>query len=154
MDRLEARLNFNLIRVKPRLTVDQQADQYGDALWARDPDACCHMRKVVPLADSLVGYDAWIAGLRRDQSPTRSSLQPIVWDKRNEKIKISPLVDWTEEMVWTYIHAYDLPYNVLHNQGYPSIGCLPCTQAVEGVDGNLRAGRWVNHAKTECGIHI
>ena len=102
------------------------------------------MRKVVPLDKALVGYDAWITGLRRDQSKTRSSIQAISWDKRNEKVKISPLVDWTEEMVWTYIHAYDLPYNPLHDQGYPSIGCWPCTQAVDRSNGDLRAGRWVN----------
>ncbi len=153
MERAQERLKFNLIPVKPELTVEQQAAQYGDALWTRDPDACCRMRKVVPLDGALVGYDAWIAGLRRDQSKTRSSLQAITWDKRNEKIKISPLIDWTEEMVWTYIHAYELPYNSLHDRGYPSIGCYPCTQPVQD-GGDLRGGRWVNQAKTECGIHL
>jgi phosphoadenosine phosphosulfate reductase len=153
MNRLQDTLKFKLIPARAELNVEQQAAQYGDALWSRDSDACCRMRKVVPLDKALVGYDAWITGLRRDQSKTRSTIQAISWDKRNEKVKISPLTDWTEEMVWTYIHAYDLPYNPLHDQGYPTIGCWPCTQAVaEG--GDLRAGRWVGSSKTECGIHL
>jgi phosphoadenosine phosphosulfate reductase len=136
------------------LSVAEQAAQYGEALWTRDPDSCCRMRKVVPLDKALVGYDAWVAGLRRDQSKSRSTIQQAIsWDKRNEKVKISPLADWTEEMVWTYIHAYELPYNTLHDRGYLSIGCFPCTQAVED-GGDLRAGRWVNYVKTECGIHL
>ena len=153
MARVQDRLKFNLIPVRAELNVEQQNAQYGDALWTRDADACCRMRKVVPLDRVLVGYDAWIAGLRRDQSKTRSSLQAVSWDKRNEKVKISPLIDWTEEMVWTYIHAYDLPYNVLHDQGYPSIGCYTCTQPVEAGQ-DIRAGRWANSSKTECGIHL
>ncbi|MCC6805250.1 MAG: phosphoadenylyl-sulfate reductase [Anaerolineae bacterium] len=153
MDRLQDRIRFNLVKVKPGLTVEQQAARYGDALWTRDPDLCCSMRKVVPLDQALVGYDAWIAGLRRDQSKSRRSAQAIAWDLRNEKVKINPLVDWTEDMVWTYIQAYDLPYNALHDRGYPSIGCFPCTQAA-ATSGDPRAGRWANHPKTECGIHV
>ena len=154
MERLQERIHFNLIPVKPELTVAEQAAQYGGALWSRDPDACCRMRKVIPLDRVLGGYDAWLAGLRRDQSKSRSTVQAIAWDARNERVKISPLADWTEEMVWTYIHAYELPYNALHDRGYPTIGCYPCTQAVTAENGDLRAGRWVNHAKTECGIHV
>lgn len=153
MDRLQERLNFNLIRIQPKLTVEQQATQYGEVLWSRDPDACCRMRKVIPLDEALIGYDAWIAGLRRDQSKTRSTLKTIAWDARHEKIKIAPLIDWTEEMCWTYIHAYELPYNPLHEQGYPSIGCWPCTKAAANAE-DSRSGRWVNHNKTECGIHL
>lgn len=155
IDRLQDRLKFRLIPVRAELSVAEQAAQYGDALWTRDPDTCCRMRKVVPLDRALVGYDAWITGLRRDQSKTRSSVQAVAWDKRNEKVKISPLADWTEAMVWTYIQANDLPYNPLHDRGYPSIGCWPCTQAVApDAAGDLRAGRWVNQGKTECGIHL
>ncbi|HVU10621.1 MAG TPA: phosphoadenylyl-sulfate reductase [Phototrophicaceae bacterium] len=153
MARVQDRLKFNLIPIKPELTVEQQAAQYGEALWTRDSDACCRMRKVVPLDQALIGYDAWIAGLRRDQSKTRSNLQAVSWDQRNQKMKISPLIDWTEEMVWTYIHAYDLPYNVLHDRGYPSIGCYTCTQPVAPGE-DIRAGRWANQSKTECGIHL
>ena len=151
--RLQERIKFNLVRVKPELSVEEQAAQYGDALWARDPDACCRMRKVVPLDRALVGYDAWIAGLRRDQSKSRSAVEAIGWDHRNGKVRISPLANWTGEMVWGYIRAYDLPYNPLHDRGYPSIGCFPCTQAVALSD-EPRAGRWANQAKTECGIHL
>ncbi len=154
MDDLQARFGFNLIRVKPQLSVEQQAEQYGDALWTRDPDSCCAMRKVAPLKESLTGYEAWITGLRHDQSKMRSSLPAVSWDKRNENVKVCPFIDWTEEMVWTYIRAYDLPYNALHDKGYPSIGCAPCTQAVQGETDDLRAGRWINHAKSECGIHV
>ncbi len=154
MGELQARLGFNLIPVKPALTVEEQADQYGDALWSRDPDACCRMRKVVPLKDALTGYEAWITGLRHDQSKTRKDLPAVSWDKRNENVKIAPFIEWTEEMIWTYIRAYDLPYNPLHDQGYPSIGCAPCTQAVAADSDDLRAGRWANQSKTECGIHV
>ncbi len=154
IDELQARLGFNLIPVKPALTVEQQAEQYGEALWSRDPDACCRMRKVVPLKGALAGYEAWITGLRHDQSKTRRDLPAVSWDKRNETVKIAPFIEWTEEMIWTYIRAYDLPYNPLHDQGYPSIGCAPCTQAVTADSDDLRAGRWANQSKTECGIHV
>lgn len=153
MQRLQDRLNFNLIRVQPELTVEEQAAQYGAELWKREPDACCRMRKVVPLDKALVGYEAWVAGLRRDQSKSRSTIQAISWDQRNTKVKIAPLIDWTEEMVWTYIHAYDLPYNALHDRGYPSIGCYTCTQPV-AAGADVRSGRWANQGKTECGIHL
>lgn len=153
MHRLQDRLGFNLVRVQPELNVEEQAAQYGETLWTREPDACCRMRKVVPLDKALVGYDAWVAGLRRDQSKTRSTIQAISWDQRNTKVKISPLIDWTEEMVWTYIRAYDLPYNALHDQGYPSIGCYTCTQPI-AAGSDVRSGRWANQGKTECGIHL
>jgi phosphoadenosine phosphosulfate reductase len=152
--RLQEKVKFNLVSVKPEYSVEQQNALYGDALWTREPDACCKMRKVVPLDKALVGYDAWIAGLRRDQSKTRNSLQAITWDQRNSKVKISPFIDWTEEMVWTYIHAYDLPYNTLHDRGYPSIGCYTCTQPVAAGATDVRAGRWATSGKTECGIHL
>lgn len=152
--RLQDKIRFNLVRVKPEHTVEEQNTLYGDALWSREPDACCKMRKVVPLDKALVGYDAWIAGLRRDQSKSRSSLQAVSWDQRNSKVKISPFIDWTEEMVWTYLRAYDLPYNALHDQGYPSIGCFTCTQPVAPGASDVRAGRWATTGKTECGIHL
>lgn len=153
MDQLEKDFNLNMTRVRPRQTVQQQARDYGDRLWERNPDRCCHVRKTLPLRDALVGYSAWITGLRRDQSEGRSTVQPIDFDKRNGMMKIAPFFNWTEEMVWTYIHAYELPYNSLHDAGYPSIGCWACTHPVaEGED--ARAGRWVNRDKTECGIHV
>ncbi len=154
MDDLEARLDLRLIRVKPALTVAQQAEAHGAELWSHNPDLCCNIRKTVPLNETLVGYDAWVTGLRRDQSVGRQTTPIVSWDAKNQKVKLSPFATWTEEMIWTYIHAYELPYNTLHDHNYPTIGCYPCTQAVSPDSQDKRAGRWVGHAKTECGIHI
>lgn len=137
---------------KPALTLDEQAAQYGSALWKRDPNQCCHIRKVVPLRETLTAKEAWISGLRRDQSPTRKDTQFINKDEKFNNIKICPLIHWSWEEVWQYIREHDLPYNELHDRNYPSIGCFPCTQAV-GADGDSRAGRWSGSSKTECGLH-
>lgn len=115
---------------------------------------CCNLRKTVPLNEALVGYEAWITGLRRDQSAGRAATPIVPWDKKYNKVKLSPFATWTESMIWTYIHAHELPYNTLHDQGYPSIGCYPCTRSVEPGSQDKRAGRWANHTKTECGIHV
>jgi phosphoadenosine phosphosulfate reductase len=152
IDNLEANWTLNLTRVQPRLSVGQQAGCYGDKLWERNADYCCHMRKVVPLRKALKGYDAWISGVRRDQSKRRANTPVVSWDARNERIKYCPLATWTERMIWTYADAYDLPTNALYEQGYPSIGCQPCTHAIKSGE-DARAGRWVGSAKTECGIH-
>jgi phosphoadenosine phosphosulfate reductase len=153
IDEMTRRFAINLHRVKPELTVEQQAEHYGDRLWELDPNRCCNMRKTVPLKQALRGKDAWITGLRRDQSPRRANTPIIAYDERNDMIKLCPFATWTEEMIWTYIHAHELPYNALHDQGYPSIGCHTCTHAASSVD-DSRSGRWVNHNKTECGIHF
>lgn len=154
IDSLEQRLNLRLIRVRPAQTVEEQAATYGDKLWERDPDQCCALRKVAPLGPALEGYDAWITGLRRDQSSGRQQTPIVSWDKRYKKVKIAPLATWTEEMVWTYIEAYELPYNPLHDQHYVSIGCLHCTQPVSADSADKRAGRWAGRGKTECGLHV
>jgi phosphoadenosine phosphosulfate reductase len=120
-----------------------------DGLWARDPDACCGMRKVEPLARALEGVDAWITGLRRDQSALRANTPKLGWDIKHEKWKAAPLADWTDKDVWRYIAEHDLPYNPLHDQGYESIGCTHCTQAGAGRD-----GRWSGSEKSECGLHV
>jgi len=153
MDEIEARLKLNLTRVRPAQTVEQQAAAYGDQLWKSDPDRCCNLRKTVPLKDALTGYGAWITGLRRDQSEGRKSIPIVSWDKRNNLLKLSPLANWTERMVWTYLNAYELPYNPLHDQNYLSIGCATCTQPVAPGD-DVRAGRWAGSSKIECGIHL
>ena len=153
MDNLEARFNLDLRRIQPRQTPAQQARDYGDRLWERNPDRCCHIRKTIPLRDALAGFDAWITGLRRDQSPSRAATPVISRDRRNGSIKIAPFANWTEKMVWRYIHQHELPYNRLHDMGYPSIGCWTCTRAATGAD-DLRSGRWSNRSKTECGIHL
>ncbi|MBX3062627.1 MAG: phosphoadenylyl-sulfate reductase [Anaerolineae bacterium] len=154
MEQLEQQLNLNLIRVRPALTVERQAEQYGAALWERDPDRCCDLRKTVPLAQALTPYSAWITGLRRDQSEGRGQTPIISWDRKHEKVKLAPLATWNESMVWMYLEAFELPHNALHDQGYPSIGCYPCTQAVSPDSSDKRAGRWRGHRKTECGIHV
>ncbi|MDF0676552.1 MAG: phosphoadenylyl-sulfate reductase [Nitrospira sp.] len=141
-----------VIQVKSLLTPKAQAESYGEALWVRDPDQCCRLRKVEPLTRVLRGYDAWITGIRRDQAPSRANAGLIEWDQKFELIKVNPLARWTWTDVWTYIKVYEVPYNPLHDQNYPSIGCTYCTTPVAPGD-DPRAGRWKNFAKTECGLH-
>jgi phosphoadenosine phosphosulfate reductase len=153
MDELEARFQLDLRRIEPRQRPAQQARDYGDRLWERNPDRCCHIRKTIPLRDALAGFDAWVTGLRRDQSSGRAAMPIISRDARNGLIKIAPFANWMEEMVWQYVREHDLPYNRLYDVGYPSIGCWTCTKAA-GEDDDLRSGRWSNRGKTECGIHV
>jgi phosphoadenosine phosphosulfate reductase len=115
---------------------------------------CCHIRKMEPLKRAFKSLDVWICGLRRDQSITRTDVQVVEWDEANGLIKLNPIVDWTEDQVWDYIKTNKVPYNLLHDKGFPSVGCQPCTRAiVEGED--LRAGRWwwENPETKECGLH-
>ena len=131
------------------MSLGEQAVRHGDKLWARDPDACCGIRKVTPLKQALSDVDCWVAGLRREQSKTRRGSKKIDWDLRHGLWKAIPLADWSERDVWNYIAQHDLPYNPLHDRGYPSIGCTHCTlPAAEG-----RQGRWAEAEKTECGLH-
>lgn len=141
-----------VIQVKSLLAPEVQAESYGEALWERDPDRCCQLRKVEPLTRVLSGYDAWITGIRRDQAPSRANAGLIEWDQRFELVKVNPLARWTLADVWTYIKVYEVPYNPLHDQNYPSIGCTYCTAPVARGD-DPRAGRWKNFVKTECGLH-
>lgn len=152
IDILEQRFDLNLRRIKPRQTPKQQARDYGDRLWERNPDRCCHIRKTIPLRDALLGFDAWVTGLRRDQSASRFATPIVSADSRSGLVKIAPFANWSEAKVWQYIRAHDLPYNALHDVGYPSIGCWPCTKAISAAD-ERRSGRWANRSKTECGIH-
>lgn len=138
--------------VQTRLTVAQQTAEYGEALWERDPDRCCELRKVLPQREALQGYDAWITGLRRDQSSTRQATPVVAWDKKFGLVKLCPLARWDERAVWRYIYDHEVPYNQLHDQGYPSIGCTNCTRPVAPGE-DLRAGRWSGFTKTECGLH-
>lgn len=141
-----------VIQVRSLLTPDQQAAQYGSALWSTEPDRCCQLRKVEPLTRVLKGYDAWITGIRRDQSPTRANAGLIEWDSKFQLVKVNPLARWTWADVWTYIKVYEVPYNPLHDQNYPSIGCTHCTAPVAPGE-DPRAGRWKTFTKTECGLH-
>ncbi len=141
-----------VLQIKSLLTPEQQAQQYGEALWAHDPDRCCQLRKVEPLARVLHGYDAWITGIRRDQAPTRAKAKLIEWDDKFKLVKVNPLAKWTWADVWTYIKVYEVPYNELHDRHYPSIGCTHCTKPVM-PDQDPRSGRWQGREKTECGLH-
>ena len=138
--------------IRSRWTPAEQATQFGDALWARDPDLCCHLRKVEPNQRALEGKRAWISGLRRDQSRARRSIGVVEWDDTLGLVKVNPLANWTEAQVWSYVREHDVPYNELHDRGYPSIGCTHCTRAV-APDEDSRAGRWTGFVKTECGLH-
>ncbi len=141
-----------LIEVKPELTPEQQAERFGDRLWLRQPDQCCQLRKVEPLTRVLKNYTAWVTGIRRDQAPTRANAGMVEWDRKFELVKFNPLAAWTNDDVWAYIKTYDVPYNVLHDQHYPSIGCTHCTAPVRPGE-DPRSGRWKNSEKTECGLH-
>ncbi len=137
---------------QPKLTLEEQAAQYGDNLWQTNPNECCRIRKVEPLHEELSEATAWISGLRREQSPTRANTEFFNKDSKFEAIKVCPLIHWTWKDVWRYVSKYDLPYNILHDQGYPSIGCEKCTKPAWTAD-DLRSGRWSNTGKTECGLH-
>ena len=151
-DRIVERYGVRTVAVHPLLTVDQQAAQHGPDLFARHPDQCCRIRKVEPLRRHLSGFQAWITGIRRDQAPTRANAGLVEWDKLFNLVKLNPLAGWTSEQVWDYIRANDVPYNVLHDREFPSIGCQPCTRPVRAGE-DPRAGRWANFAKKECGLH-
>ena len=154
IDRVKER--FPKLRIemkKPELTLEEQAEKYNPALWKNNPNQCCYIRKIKPLEEVLGGAIAWISGLRRDQSPTRAKTNFINKDERFKSIKVCPLIYWTEDDVWDYIKQHDLPYNELHDQHYPSIGCIPCTAPVFNSD-DSRAGRWSSFEKTECGLHV
>lgn len=140
--------------VKPKLTVEEQNTLYGVNLFESNPNQCCQIRKVEPLNRILSSYQAWITGMRREQANTRANIDVVQWDTRREMVKFNPLAGWTHKQVWAYIVEHQLPYNPLHDQGYPSIGCSPitCTAPVaEGAD--PRAGRWAGKGKIECGLH-
>lgn len=151
-DRLEERYGITFKQVTPDLTLAEQEASYGPQLWKKDPNQCCYLRKVQPLERTLSSYAAWVTGIRREQSSTRRLARVVEWDDQFKLTKINPLVHWSHEDVWHYIRERDVPYNVLHDEQYPSIGCAPCTRPVgEGAD--ARSGRWFGFEKTECGLH-
>lgn len=153
IDRVKERyLELNIELKKPDLTLDEQSEQYGPALWKKDPNQCCYIRKIKPLEEVLSGATAWVSGLRREQSPSRQNTNFLNKDERFKSIKVCPLIHWTWDDVWQYIERHDLTYNELHDFNYPSIGCIPCTSAVS-ASGDSREGRWSGFGKTECGLH-
>lgn len=151
-DQLEMRYCVRFERRAPRLSLCDQAVEHGERLWERQPNLCCQLRKVEPLREMLRGLRAWVTGIRRDQSPERAGIGVVERDERYGLIKINPLAAWTTRDVWNYIARHDVPYNPLHDGGYPSIGCLPCTTPVQ-IGETPRSGRWRGTDKTECGIH-
>jgi len=139
------------------MDVEEMVNSHGINLFyenVKNRKLCCFIRKTEPLTRALQGMDAWICGLRRDQSVTRQEIKSIEWDNIQKKIKVNPLASWNIEQVWDYIHEHKIPYNPLHDKGYPSIGCLPCTRAVQAGE-NIRAGRWwwESPENKECGLH-
>jgi phosphoadenosine phosphosulfate reductase len=147
-----ATMPVSVVTLSPTISVRQQDEQYGEDLWARDPDRCCALRKVQPLTEGLAGYDAWATGLRREETHDRVITPVVGWDEAKGKVKVAPLARWTAADVDRYISDHNILVNPLLYDGYPSIGCWPCTRRVApGQDS--RSGRWVGHGKTECGIH-
>jgi len=151
-DQLEMRYGVRFERRTTRLSLSDQAVEYGERLWERQPNLCCQLRKVEPLREMLSGLRAWVTAIRRDQSPERAGVGVMERDEKYGLIKINPLAAWSARDVWNYIAKHDVPYNPLHDQGYPSIGCVPCTTPVQ-IGERPRAGRWRGTDKTECGIH-
>ncbi|CAN5899427.1 hypothetical protein BH11MYX3_BH11MYX3_18810 [soil metagenome] len=150
---LEATYSVKIRAVLPDQTIEAQALAHGPALWTRDPDRCCELRKVRPLRAALSSFDGWITAIRRQQTTDRATAKVVEADLKFGLIKVNPLVTWTHDDVWAHIYANDVPYNVLHERGYPSIGCQPCTSAVAAGE-DSRAGRWRGSGKNECGLHV
>jgi phosphoadenosine phosphosulfate reductase len=152
-DEIARRYGMEVELKRPELTVEQYEQKHGGPLYKTDPDRCCFDRKVVVLRRAVEGFEAWMSAIRRDQSPDRAAAPIVGWDAKFGLVKINPLANWTKRDVWKMITEHNIPYNPLHDQGYTSIGCRPCTRAVLfGED--ERAGRWSGTAKTECGLHV
>lgn len=151
-DTVQATLPVVVKSVRPRLTVGQQDAEYGPRLYSREPDECCAIRKVEPLRRALRDYDAWAAGLRRDEGPTRANTPVVGFELGKGKVKVAPLAYWTQADVDAYIAKHNVPVNALIDRGYASVGCWPCTRRTAAGE-DPRAGRWPLFDKTECGIH-
>ncbi len=151
-DRIAERYGIEVEYVRAEESVPEYESRHGGPLYVVNSDQCCRDRKIVPLRKAVAGYDAWISAIRADQSRDRSQADVVGWDAKFGLAKINPLLRWTKRDVWAFIVTHDVPYNPLHDQGYPSIGCWPCTKAVV-QGGDERAGRWAGQAKTECGLH-
>jgi len=152
-DAVAASYAVNVRTVLPLLSVAQQDAEHGAQLWQRDPTACCAMRKVEPLARALEPYDAWASGIRRDEAVSRRDAREVEWDAKRGMVKVNPIVAWTQDDVDAYIAEHDILVNPLTYDGYPSIGCAPCTHRVAPGE-HARSGRWSGQAKTECGLHV
>ncbi len=152
-ERIKERYGIEVEIVRPETTVAEYEAEHGGPLYRIRPDQCCHDRKLQPLRRAVVGYEAWISAIRRDQTSHRAAAGVVQWDAKFNLVKVNPLLAWTRKDVWNFILQHDIPYNPLHDQGYPSIGCWPCTAAV-GDGADERAGRWAGTVKKECGLHV
>jgi len=153
MDRIEQKYGVRIEKVYSLLSPGEQEREHGAALWSRNPDKCCNMRKVEPLRRKLSELRAWITGIRRDQTSSRANARKISWDATFGLVKVNPIADWNSGQVWRYVIDHNVPYNPLHDRRFPSIGCTHCTRAVR-ADEDQRAGRWSGFSKTECGLHL
>jgi phosphoadenosine phosphosulfate reductase len=152
IEEAKRRYGIQPVAYKSKLTPEQQAAQFGPELWKRDPDRCCDLRKVEPNVRALQGLDAWITGIRRDQAGTRAAIGIVEWNEKFGLVKINPVAHWDKKQIWDYILKHRVPYNVLLDKGYKSIGCTYCTRPV-GANEDERAGRWAGTDKIECGLH-
>ncbi len=151
-EQVKRRYGIEVEMKQPELSVAEFEARHGGPLYENQPDVCCHERKIKLLHSSVLGKHAWASAIRRDQSPDRARTPIVGWDKKFKLVKVSPLANWTKKDVWKLITDEDIPYNPLHDQGYTSIGCQPCTRSVMFGEDD-RAGRWSGSAKTECGLH-
>ncbi len=152
-ERIKSRYGIEVEYVRPELTVEEYEQEHGGPLYRHRPDQCCYDRKILPLRRAVVGYDAWISAIRRDQTADRQQADLVQWDEKFQLVKVNPLLFWTKKEVWNFIFKHEVPYNPLHDRDYPSIGCWPCTQPVGNGD-DERAGRWAGRVKKECGLHV
>jgi phosphoadenosine phosphosulfate reductase len=152
-ERIKERYGIEVEYVRPEQSVAEYEAEHGGPLYRLRPDQCCYDRKIGPLRQAVLGYDAWVSAIRRDQTAHRAAAGVVQWDAKFGLVKVNPLLTWTRRDVWQFIVDHDVPYNPLHDRGYPSIGCRPCTEAV-GEGGDERAGRWAGTAKKECGLHV
>jgi phosphoadenosine phosphosulfate reductase len=152
-ERIRERYRIEVELIRPELTVAEYEREHGGPLYVHRPDQCCHDRKVLPLLRAIRGYSAWISAIRGDQTEHRRVANVVQWDAKFNLTKVNPLLRWTKKEVWKFIVENDVPYNPLHDQGYPSVGCWPCTAPVED-GGDDRSGRWAGSKKKECGLHV
>jgi phosphoadenosine phosphosulfate reductase len=152
-ERIRERYGIEVEYVRPEMSVEEYEKEHGGPLYVIRSDQCCHDRKILPLRRALVGYDSWISSIRKDQTEHRAKASVVQWDRKFELVKCNPLLTWTKKDVWGFVMEHSVPYNPLHDQNYPSIGCWPCTRPVATGD-DERAGRWAGTVKKECGLHV
>jgi phosphoadenosine phosphosulfate reductase len=152
-ERIKNRYGIEVEFIRPETSVADYEAEHGGPLYRIRPDQCCHDRKLLPLRRAVVGYDAWVSAIRRDQTADRGQAEVVQWDAKFNLVKVNPLLHWTRKDVWAFVVKHGVPYNPLHDQGYTSIGCWPCTRAVQAGE-DERAGRWSGTVKKECGLHV